>query len=407
MTTRLLMTADAVGGVWQYATELATALVAHDVETTIAVLGPEPSADQLSIFRHPGLEPGSRLFSTAGHAAEEAGPRVEPGVTGLSSVQAIHTGLPLDWLASGPDPVLAAGQAFADLARELRADIVHLNTPTLAATARFDQPVVAVAHGCVATWWRAAHSCEPDPAYRWQADLMRRGLLAADAAVAPSASFAANLQRTYALPSAPLTIHNGRTPSPSQFWGEGRGEGQCNALLAEPANHALTAGRLWDRVKNTAVLDQVAQRLPARFRAAGPVTAPHGEAVEPKHLHLLGILSADALAAELASRPVFVSAATFEPFGLAVLEAAQAGCALVLSDIPTFRELWDDAALFVPADDPAAIAAAIESLLADSARREALAKAALARSARYTPQTTAALMADLYARLAPSRSAAA
>ena len=46
--------------------------------------------------------------------------------------------------------------------------------------------------------------------------------------------------------------------------------------------------------------------------------------------------------------PIFVSAARYEPFGLAVLEAAQAGCALVLSDIPTFRELWDGAALFVP-----------------------------------------------------------
>jgi hypothetical protein len=35
-----------------------------------------------------------------------------------------------------------------------------------------------------------------------------------------------------------------------------------------------------------------------------------------------------------------------EPFGLAVLEAAQAGCPLVLSDLPGFRELWDGAALF-------------------------------------------------------------
>ena len=49
----------------------------------------------------------------------------------------------------------------------------------------------------------------------------------------------------------------------------------------------------------------------------------------------------------MARTAVFVSPALYEPFGLAVLEAAQAGCALVLSDIPTFRELWDGVALFV------------------------------------------------------------
>ena len=107
-----------------------------------------------------------------------------------------------------------------------------------------------------------------------------------------------------------------------------------------------------------------------------------------------------------AARPVFVSAALYEPFGLAVLEAAAAGCALVLSDIPTFRELWDGAALFV-APDEAAIADAIAALVADPARRAALGEAARARAARYTPDATAAAMAALHARLLPHRRAAA
>lgn len=317
-------------------------------------------------------------------------------------MEIIPTNLPLDWLSSGPDPVLAAGEAVAQLARDLRADIVHLNSPTLAARARFDQPVVAVAHGCVATWWRAAHNGDPDPGYGWQADLMRAGLLAADTAVAPSASFAADLQRTYALPIAPLAIHNGRTP-PSPPRGEGAERSEAGeGLSATPAPHALTAGRLWDRVKNTHVLDRAAARLSVPLGAAGPVTGPHGETVTPEHLHLLGHLSADQIAAELARQPVFVSAASFEPFGLAVLEAAQAGCALVLSDIPTFRELWDGAALFVPHDNDAAIAAVIEELIADPIQRKALGFAARERAARYTPQGTAAAMAALYADLARS-----
>lgn len=358
MTIRLLMTADAVGGVWRYVTDLARALRPHGVETTLAVLGP---ADDL------------------------------PAVEG--DMEVVRTGLPLDWLCDGPEPVRAAGRAVADLARELRADVVQLNSPALAAAARWPAPVLAVAHGCTATWWNAAHGRAPDPAYRWHGELMRAGLLAADAAVAPSAAFADDLRRTYALPAAPLAVHNGRPT------GEvGRGA---------PAPHAFTAGRLWDRVKNTDVLDRVAARLSAPFVAAGPVAAPHGETVNPAHLRLLGTLSDEAVAAELARRPVFVSAAVFEPFGLAVLEAAAAGCALVLSDIPTFRELWDGAAVFVPAQDEEAIADAIEALLSDPDGRAEFGEAARRRASRYTPGATAAAMAGLYDRLLSARSVAA
>src|SRR3982751_4820446 len=41
---RILMTADAVGGVWRYALDLAAALRARGTSTVLAVLGPEPSS---------------------------------------------------------------------------------------------------------------------------------------------------------------------------------------------------------------------------------------------------------------------------------------------------------------------------------------------------------------------------
>ena len=223
---------------------------------------------------------------------------------------------------------------------------------------------------------------------------MRDGLLAADATVAPSASFAEHVRRRYRLPRPPLVVHNGRTPP--------------TMAGDDPlASHALTAGRLWDRVKRTPLLDAIAARLPVRFRAAGPVEAPHGERVAANYLDLLGTVPAADLAREYAARPVFVSAASFEPFGLAVLEAAQAGCALVLSDIATFRELWDGAALFVAGDDPAVWADAIGALVADQPRRLALGAAGAERAARYTPAATASAMADLYAGLLDRRRAAA
>lgn len=87
---------------------------------------------------------------------------------------------------------------------------------------------------------------------------------------------------------------------------------------------------------------------------------------------------------------------SFEPFGLAVLEAAQAGCPLVLSDIPTFRELWDGAATFVAPGDVGGFADAVAGLLADPARHAALGQAARQHATRYTPAATAARMAEIY-----------
>ena len=82
-------------------------------------------------------------------------------------------------------------------------------------------------------------------------------------------------------------------------------------------------------------------------------------------LLLFDLQGTSSLANWYAKASVFASVSRYEPFGLAVLEAAQAGCALVLSDIPTFRELWDGAALFVPPEDPVALAEALRNTLQD------------------------------------------
>ncbi len=358
---RLLMSADAVGGVWQYAVELAGALEPLGIDTTLAVLGPSPAEDL-------------RRFA-AGTAPRAA---------------ILDTGLPLDWLSGNEAPVLAAGQALAHLAADTGADLVQVNSPALAATAAFPVPVVAVAHGCVASWWDACGDAPFPDSFRWHADLVRRGLLAADATVAPSAAYAADLARLYALPERPRAVHNGRGGAPDP------------AAFAAPAPHAFSAGRFWDRAKDTATLDAVAARLSAPLRAAGPVEAPHGERAEPRHLALLGRLDAPAMARELAARPVFVSTARFEPFGLAVLEAAGHGCPLVLADIPVFRELWDGAARFAPPGDADAFAAETNALLADEAVRDRLGRDAAARAARYAPAATAQAMAALYRGLLPA-----
>jgi glycosyltransferase involved in cell wall biosynthesis len=100
------------------------------------------------------------------------------------------------------------------------------------------------------------------------------------------------------------------------------------------------------------------------------------------------------------SAGIFVSPSLYEPFGLAVAEAARLGLPLVLSDIPTFRELWDDAALFVPPRDPKALARAFNGLAADPALRRSFGEAARLRSRRYTPEVQATAMLSLYDTLA-------
>jgi glycosyltransferase involved in cell wall biosynthesis len=96
---------------------------------------------------------------------------------------------------------------------------------------------------------------------------------------------------------------------------------------------------------------------------------------------------------------VFASLAVYEPFGLAVLEAALAGCALVLSDTATFRELWHDAALFVPAGDASAVRDAVNRLIADGDLRLRLSARAQARAAAYSAEACVCGTLAVYRRV--------
>jgi glycosyltransferase involved in cell wall biosynthesis len=82
------------------------------------------------------------------------------------------------------------------------------------------------------------------------------------------------------------------------------------------------------------------------------------------------------------------------------LEATLAGCALVMADIPTFRELWDGCALFYPPGDADALAAVCRELLQDPEHRQVLARAAAERAReRYNPGRMAAGYEALYHKI--------
>lgn len=352
---RILMTADAVGGVWTYAVDLAAGLAARQVSTLLAVLGSGPSDEQRgAALAVPGLE-------------------------------LVETGWPLDWTAAEPSAVLRAGAALAALADRSGVGLVHLNSPALAAGGAIEQPLVALCHSCVATWWNALRGGALPADFAWRTDLVARGYEAADALVAPSAAFARATAAAYGRPE-PFVVHNGRA---------------AGAFApGTPAGEAvvLTAGRLWDEAKDIALLDRAAAQVDVPVLAAGPTRGPNGVSIDLRHLRALGPLGGAELGRRLAARPIFCSPARYEPFGLAVLEAAAAGCALILSDIPTFRELWSEAALFVAPDDAGGLAEAMRSLAADPPRRDALGEAARRRSRLYSCEAMVAGMLAVYDR---------
>ena len=315
---RLLMTTDAVGGVWRYSLDLAHGMAAQPI---LAVLGPPPSDAQ----------------------------RAEADALGL---RLIDTGLPLDWTAETATALAAAASALRRLAEREAVASVHLHAPALAGATRWPIPVVAVTHSCVATWWEAVRGGPLPPDFAWRTDATRAGLRTADAVIAPTRAHGDAVRRVYG--NVEITVvHNGaRLPLAP-------GEGGPQAEASPPA--ILTAGRLWDEAKNAAVLDRVAPSLDAPIRAAGPLTGPNGARIDLPNLHHLGTLDPAGMRRAYADATVFASLARYEPFGLSVLEAAQAGLRLVLSDIPSFRELWDGVARFVPvgADPTPALRAAL------------------------------------------------
>ena len=376
---RLLMTTDAVGGVWRYSLDAARALEARGYRVSLAVIGPDPSTVQ---------------------QAEAAG------------LHLIATGLPLDWAGADRAALARAARELAALAEGY--DAVQLNQPAFASLASWPAPVLAAAHSCVATWWGAVEPAAALPEnLQWQADLTRDGLTAARATIAPSEAFAAALACTHGLADAPTAIHNGRAPSPrsaalripppvrgrvdlaatppSPEPGEGQAEGQGEG------RSLVAVGRLWDRGKNMALLDALAPLIGLPVHLYGDVHGPNSERFTAAYATLHGHVGSVELDRVLAARPVFAAPSFYEPFGLAVLEAAQAGCALVLADIPTFRELWDGAAVFADPRDAASWLPAIARARRDA---ETLGAAARVRAGRYTVDRMADRLATVLESLA-------
>lgn len=336
---RVLMTVDAVGGIWRYGVELARGLNARGIGVVMVGLGPAPNPAQVA-------------------EADEL------PATVLEWLDA-----PLDWLAESETNLSALPRLLRDLAEHNGADLFHLNLPSQAADLRTDRPVVVAAHSCVPTWWAAVKGGRLPDAWCWQAVMNRCGLANADLVIAPSRSHAAALGRVYGPIDRLHVVANG-APEP--------------ARPAEKQPFALAAARWWDEGKNARILDAAAIAMGLPLVMAGATSGPNGQTAEIRNAEAPGELLPPALKALMARAVVFVSPSFYEPFGLAALEAGLAECALVLSDIPTYSEVWEGAALFVDPRDPAAFAHAVRRFARDEDFRLEYAGRARRRAQKFT-----------------------
>jgi glycosyltransferase involved in cell wall biosynthesis len=355
MAMKILMTTDTVGGVWTYALELARSLAEHGVRFSLATMGAPLSDCQ--------------------RAAAAA----------LENVTVHESRYKLEWMQEPWNDVFTAGRWLLDLERRIRPDVVHLNGYAHG-NLPWRAPALVVAHSCVCSWWQAVKHAPAPPQWKRYRDAVKDGLHAAAAVVAPSHHMLDLLQTHYGELPAGQVIYNGLDPN--------------RFARSAKSPCILAAGRMWDQAKNLAALDDAAGHISWPVYLAGDACNPDGGGeLSTQHCIALGKLDHDQMIRQLAAASIYALPARYEPFGLSVLEAALSACALVLGDIPSLREIWDDAALFVPPDDPEQLARVLQQLIDDPARRIDMARRAQRRATLYRQDRMADQYLSLYLKL--------
>lgn len=350
----VLLTTDAVGGVWIYTLELARGLSERGLKVIIASMGQTPSAAQV------------RSAAQIENVTFESRP------------------YKLEWMENPWDDVEAAGEWLLALESRYAPDIIHLNNFAHGALP-WSAPVLVVGHSCVCSWFEAVKGEIAPREWNAYRAAVQRGLRGADAVTAPTGAMLKSLRRHYGRFEGAGVVYNARRTD------------SLKPRHRKP--FVLTAGRLWDEAKNINVLDAAARQIEWPVLAAGPVDNPDGGRIEFDAVRLLGSLDPPELGRWMGSASIYALPARYEPFGLTALEAAHAGCGLVLGDIPTLREIWGDAAVFVPPNDCDALVQAVNDLVRKPDLLEEMANRAARRASEFSVDRMIESYLALYARL--------
>ncbi|HEX6601670.1 MAG TPA: glycosyltransferase, partial [Solirubrobacterales bacterium] len=241
--------------------------------------------------------------------------------------------------------------------------------------------------------WRAVHGVDAPAEWDRYREEMAAGLEGVDAIVAPTRAMLRALEHDHDLrPGTATVIHNGSTMPTGLTPPYIDGNRPVGRVVGGKQPLVLGSGRFWDPAKNLAALDVAAEGLAWPVVVAGDL----GPEAGTRHAESAGLLPPAALADLRRSAAIYASPALYEPFGLGILEAALDGCALVLGDIPSLRELWDGAAIFIDPRKPHGLHEALKTLIDEGALRADLAQRAQRRAAAYSIQHTARAYRHLY-----------
>ena len=358
------MTADPVGGVWTFALELCARLARHGVGVTLATLGAPLTAIQ------------------------------RPAAARIPGVRLEESTFRLEWMAEPWADLEQAGRWLLRLEREHRPDVIHLNH-LVHGDLPWHAPVLVTGHSCVASWWQAVHGTVLPVQWATYQLRVKRSLQSAAYVSAPTRAMLSQLCRYYGPLPSTMIVPNGRDPA--SFSRHCRKE-----------HLVLSAGRLWDAAKNAQALAAIAPLLDWPVCIAGQTVSPDGSStgLAGTNLHLLGTLAPQELVSWYARAAIYALPARYEPFGLTALEAALSGCALLLGDIPSLREVWGDAACYVAPDDHAGLRKRLSELIWNGAARTQLAGRAVETAVRLSSESMAQGYLRLYRKLTgqPARS---
>lgn len=322
----ILMTTDTVGGVWTYSLELCRAMKSFHVFFYVVSLGEYPSENQL----------------------EE--------VKTIENMQLFPTSYKLEWMQNPWKDIYRTRKKIDYLIAELQPDLLHFNN-FIQKQENWNRPLVTVFHSCVHSWWRGVKGCEPPAEWENYRELVNNALNNSNRVVFPSKSIRNTAHQIYGLKPNSEVIYNGRNLE--------------NSRTEPKEDFILCCGRLWDEAKNLKILQKIAAEISWPIYVAGDFHPSEEDGDSSlNNLRFLGKLNSEEMKYWFQRAAIYVNPAKYEPFGLAVLEAASAGCGLVLSNIETLQEIWKENALFFDPEQPKELIRKLNFLIADHGQRK-------------------------------------
>lgn len=353
------MTTDTVGGVWEYSVELCKALEKYGINVHLAAMGTWPTEAQ----------------------QEEAGK--------LKNVLLYKSDYKLEWMQDPWQDVAQAGKWLNSIYHTIQPDIIHFNNYAHLGK-EWSCPTMTVFHSCVQTWWQAVKGTTAPSSWDKYLQVLKDSLNSSDLVVGPTNSILEQAKASHNITSPTKVIYNGRDIEASP--------------IDQKEDIVLCVGRIWDEAKNLKSLSKIAKKLPWPVYVIGDNKNPNtGEEIKIRNVHFLGELTQEQTENWMHRAKIFVSPTKYEPFGLAILEAAEANCALVLSELDTLKEVWQDAAVYFDPHNNSEIGQKLLQLIEDEKMRSYFSEKAKTRSGEFSADKMASEYEKIYRELIRKR----